>query len=631
MSISLDPSLQGTGGGADTGGGANIGGGADIGGGDTLRKPCSYSDEGPGLTVFIPEPGSSNTKHIVGVPLADVSVGTSRPVPPSDTPLCGHTSGVLTSSQLQEVCRKLHHGYDNTFGLSTHSNSSSVAVTTPASPPSEPANSDERAAQAQAYSPTASVGDTESLLNRQVTHSGSHASVGHTSVGHASVGHASVGHASVGHASVGHASVGHASVGHASVGHASVGHASAKDNIASLGEISVQTLPVIATGPARSMVSLSFIPPQGSLRANIEKLFNGLLSYGSKATPTTSSTETEVGKDCLEDHQNDQGNLSHDDQSDLSHDDQGDQSRDDQGDQSHGDQGDQSHDDQGDQSHDDQGDQSHDDQGDQSHDGQGDQSHDNQGDQTHDDQGDQFHNYSYDAQDLGIEIAHSNQKCYHVEVDGEDTQSVEHGRSYEGLNSTGTERGQGERPLKRIRQDMQVTSGVGDMTGGGVARPISTTTHLLSSGGGSHGITSAHHLNADLSPRPHYRRVLMGDPQGCVHCPDPSPLELLNRLLVRGEMVHRGAADSIPITETEGMDWMHFGGCPHLEEVGIMQSQVALLHSQLLFERYQCVQHAVRSRLLLCKSRCMDKAQEEVASLVSAMRWPCKCMRWPHL
>jgi hypothetical protein len=84
-----------------------------------------------------------------------------------------------------------------------------------------------------------------------------------------------------------------------------------------------------------------------------------------------------------------------------------------------------------------------------------------------------------------------------------------------------------------------------------------------------------------------------------------------------GEVLHHGNLHSIPLTEQEGVDWNHFGGCPHSEEFRIMQSQVVLLHSQLLFERYQCVQHAKRNRRLLSKARSAAHVTEELVSLVS--------------
>ena len=47
-----------------------------------------------------------------------------------------------------------------------------------------------------------------------------------------------------------------------------------------------------------------------------------------------------------------------------------------------------------------------------------------------------------------------------------------------------------------------------------------------------------------------------------------------------------------------------------------MQSQVALLHSQLLFERHQCLQHDRRSRRLLSQARTTHRVREELERLV---------------
>ena len=674
----------------------------------TTQKHCSYSDEGPGLTLCAFQP-CSPTKHTVSVPPRNTvamvppgntvamvppgntaamaptgnTAGPIQPTLPSDSSACDPTkssiSGVLTTTQLQEVCRRLRHGYDNTLGLPTRSDSSSVAITTPASPPSEPSNGDDRmnVVHAQTYSPTASLGGTESLLNRQVTHSMSHASVGHTPSGHTSTGHTPSGHASAGHASVRHTPIGHTSIEDSNV------------NITPLGVRSTQTFPDSQLGPtsSRGSPSLPLVLPHGSLRSNIEKLLSNLLSYGPKATPSsTIPVEAEVGKDCLENAPNDQGDLSHDnraefshdnqgdlihddqgdlsrddqgdlsrdDQGDLSHDDQGDLSRDDQGDHSCDNQGDLSRDDQGDLSRDDQGDHSRDDQGDLSRDDQGDLSRDNQGDHSRDDQGDLSRDdqgdLSRDNQgDLSLDdqgdrceshnggnchgrgayhnvpdeqhIETEGLKCYQVEADGEDSQSQDIGQPSTQAAGREGELINGERPTKRTRQNpdmMDQTLEPADREG--VGGHVSAVYHPASPEATvTDNVPAGRVDTVTLSPRPHYRRVLLGNEQ----CPDPSPLHLLNRLLERGELVHRGTADSIPLSEMEGMNWLHFGGCPHLEEVGIMQSQVTLLHSQLLFERYQCQQHAMRSRQVLCKARGMDKAQEEVASLVSASKMIC--------
>ena len=236
---------------------------------------------------------------------------------------------------------------------------------------------------------------------------------------------------------------------------------------------------------------------------------------------------------------------------------------------------------------------------------QGDLNHDDQGGLSHYNQGDLCDHLSHGSQDVPAD-EECRLKYYQVEADGGDN----------GQPSTqATGRAQGalqERPTKKTQQDPDMTDQTLTREDVGVYRPASPEEGHATI---IHNSFTGRHVDAALlSPRPHYHRVLLGNER----CPDPSPLHLLNRLLECGELVHRGSADSIPLSEMEGMNWMHFGGCPHLEEVGIMQNQVTLLHSQLLFERYQCQQHAMRSRQVLCKARGMDRAQEQVASLVSS-------------
>ena len=96
----------------------------------------------------------------------------------------------------------------------------------------------------------------------------------------------------------------------------------------------------------------------------------------------------------------------------------------------------------------------------------------------------------------------------------------------------------------------------------------------------------------------------------------PSPVALLDQLVSQGEVVHQGDARDIPLTELEGIDWFRFGGCPHSEELGKVHSQLALLHSQLLFERHQCLQHARRNRRLLRKASNARRVIEERDFLV---------------
>lgn len=114
------------------------------------------------------------------------------------------------------------------------------------------------------------------------------------------------------------------------------------------------------------------------------------------------------------------------------------------------------------------------------------------------------------------------------------------------------------------------------------------------------------------SPESHSENVYHASPNT-----NPSPVLLLDQFVTRGEILHKGNFESIPLTELEGVNWNHFGGCPHSEEFGMMRSQVALLHSQLLFERHQCLQHARRNRRLLSRARMATQVTEQLVSLVS--------------
>ena len=106
-------------------------------------------------------------------------------------------------------------------------------------------------------------------------------------------------------------------------------------------------------------------------------------------------------------------------------------------------------------------------------------------------------------------------------------------------------------------------------------------------------------------------------PEGSHAAESESPVALLDQFVLRGEMLHRGRAEDILLTELEDVDWSHFGSCPHSEELGVMHCQVALLHGQLLFERHQCLQHARRNRRLLSRARTTTQVTEQLLSLVS--------------
>ncbi|KAJ8260683.1 hypothetical protein COCON_G00164060 [Conger conger] len=80
--------------------------------------------------------------------------------------------------------------------------------------------------------------------------------------------------------------------------------------------------------------------------------------------------------------------------------------------------------------------------------------------------------------------------------------------------------------------------------------------------------------------------------------PSMSPLEVLDRLIQQGSNVHEKVLKRLPLP-SKSADWTHFGGPGPLDELQTLRSQLLLLHSQLLFERYKREQHALRNRRLL--------------------------------
>ncbi|XP_066568758.1 hamartin isoform X2 [Amia ocellicauda] len=86
-----------------------------------------------------------------------------------------------------------------------------------------------------------------------------------------------------------------------------------------------------------------------------------------------------------------------------------------------------------------------------------------------------------------------------------------------------------------------------------------------------------------------------------------SPLEVLDRLIQQGSDAHDKVLKRLPLP-SKSADWTHFGGkhqsikakgSAPLDELHTLRSQLLLLHSQLLFERYKREQHALRNRRLL--------------------------------
>ena len=98
-----------------------------------------------------------------------------------------------------------------------------------------------------------------------------------------------------------------------------------------------------------------------------------------------------------------------------------------------------------------------------------------------------------------------------------------------------------------------------------------------------------------------------------------SPLQALDVFIQTGLVLHKSDSsnsDGLSLSELEAMDWDHFGCCPHVEELRVLSQLLSSLHSQVLFERYQCQSHAKRNRRLMTKARHVSKLENEIVTLV---------------
>ena len=120
-----------------------------------------------------------------------------------------------------------------------------------------------------------------------------------------------------------------------------------------------------------------------------------------------------------------------------------------------------------------------------------------------------------------------------------------------------------------------------------------------------------------LSPVMMSRSVLKNKKECSNVTTSHSPLSALAMYIENGCLLHRRSLKEIPLTELEGIDWDHYGTCPHTDELTLMNNLMVMVHSQLLFERYQCQQHAKRNRRLMTKARTATKLENEIVTLVS--------------
>jgi hypothetical protein len=92
-----------------------------------------------------------------------------------------------------------------------------------------------------------------------------------------------------------------------------------------------------------------------------------------------------------------------------------------------------------------------------------------------------------------------------------------------------------------------------------------------------------------------------------------SPLEILDRHLTLGSEICLKELNN-PLTSKKETDWTHFGGEPPNDEINVLKSHIALMHSQLLFERQQRESHATRNRRLLKKAKEYIALQEKFSA-----------------
>ena len=103
-----------------------------------------------------------------------------------------------------------------------------------------------------------------------------------------------------------------------------------------------------------------------------------------------------------------------------------------------------------------------------------------------------------------------------------------------------------------------------------------------------------------------------------LHTLVPSPIVALDVYIETGRVLHSGSVSDLPLSDLEGIDWNHYGSCPHSEELTVVNNVAAMLHCQLLYERQQCKLHAKRNRQLMTKARNAVKLENEILSLVSS-------------
>ncbi|XP_054982364.1 hamartin isoform X2 [Sorex araneus] len=95
--------------------------------------------------------------------------------------------------------------------------------------------------------------------------------------------------------------------------------------------------------------------------------------------------------------------------------------------------------------------------------------------------------------------------------------------------------------------------------------------------------------------------------------PSCSPAEVLDRLIQQGADVHSAEL-------SRSVDWTHFGGSPPADEVRTLRAQLLLLRTQMVYERFQCQQHAQRNRRLLRRAIRAAALEEHNAAMKDQLK-----------
>lgn len=99
--------------------------------------------------------------------------------------------------------------------------------------------------------------------------------------------------------------------------------------------------------------------------------------------------------------------------------------------------------------------------------------------------------------------------------------------------------------------------------------------------------------------------------------PRKSPLQILDDYINFGTELHSLLLNRVPLTSQLDTDWSHFGRADGqtTDEQKILQMQVHMLHTQLMYERYKAELHCLRNRRLFSNLQRTHATQTEIDTL----------------